>query len=113
MSRQYMGEQTPVDPSDAINGSWWYNTTSSKMMFRIGNANVAHDLLSVGGGVVPTGTGFRHVTAGVEDAASKLAANADIAAAAGIVESKLSLNYATHSNANDPSAGEKSALPGT
>ncbi|HLA37013.1 MAG TPA: hypothetical protein VJZ02_00935, partial [Candidatus Brocadiales bacterium] len=39
--------------------------------------------------------------------------NADIAAAAGIVESKLSLNYATHSPANDPTTDEKGALAGT
>lgn len=65
------------------------------------------------GGSVPTGTGFRHVTAGVEDAASQLVSNADVASGAAIVESKLSLNFATHSNANDPSAGEKSALAGT
>lgn len=34
-------------------------------------------------------------------------------ASAGIVESKLALNNPTHSSANDPSAGEKAALPGT
>lgn len=61
----------------------------------------------------PTGTGFRHVTAGTEDAAAKLVENADVAALAGIVESKLALNFPTHSAANDPSAGEKSALAGT
>jgi hypothetical protein len=66
-----------------------------------------------GGGTTPTGTGFRHVTAGVEDAASKLVENADVHATAAIAESKLSLNFATHSNANDPSAGQKSALAGT
>ena len=65
------------------------------------------------GGAVPTGTGFRHVTAGAEDAASKLVENADVAAGAAIVESKLALNNPTHSAANDPSAGEKAALAGT
>ena len=39
--------------------------------------------------------------------------NADIASGAGILESKLTLNYATHSNTNDPTADEKSALAGT
>jgi len=39
--------------------------------------------------------------------------NFNIASAAGIAESKLALNYATHSNANDPVAGEKAALSGT
>ena len=33
---------------------------------------------AVGGGSTPTGTGFRHVTAGVEDAASKLVDTADV-----------------------------------
>jgi hypothetical protein len=66
-----------------------------------------------GGGATPTGTGLRHVTAGVEDAAAVLVVDADVAAAAGIVESKLALGFPTHSNANDPSAGEKAALAGT
>ena len=72
-----------------------------------------------GGGTVPTGTGFVHVTGGAQDAAAQLVFNADVANAAAIAESKLALNYATHSNAldhastNDPSAGEKAALAGT
>ncbi|HHT9135461.1 MAG TPA: hypothetical protein ACFYD2_11215, partial [Candidatus Avalokitesvara rifleensis] len=39
--------------------------------------------------------------------------NADVSATAAIAESKLSLNYATHSNANDPTADQKAALAGT
>lgn len=39
--------------------------------------------------------------------------NADVNAGAAIAESKLTLNFATHDNANDPTAGEKAALPGT
>lgn len=65
------------------------------------------------GGSTPSGTGFRHVTAGTEDAAAALVINVDVDAAAGIVESKLALNNPTHSNANDPSAGQKQALAGT
>jgi hypothetical protein len=64
-------------------------------------------------GSPPTGTGFRHVTSGAEDAAAKLVENADVAGAAAIAESKLALNFATHSAANDPSSGEKAALAGT
>lgn len=64
-------------------------------------------------GSVPTGTGFRHVTAGAEDAATKLVENADVHASAGIVESKLALNYPTHTSANDPSSDQKAALAGT
>jgi len=65
---------------------------------------------TVAGGSVPTGTGFRHVTAGAEDAAAKLVENVDVDASAAIAESKLALNYPTHSSANDPTAGEKTAL---
>jgi hypothetical protein len=39
--------------------------------------------------------------------------NANISSVAGIVESKLSLNFPTHTSANDPNAGEKAALSGT
>jgi hypothetical protein len=45
---------------------------------------------------IPTGTGFRHITAGVEDAAAKQVENADVSNTAAIAESKLALNYATH-----------------
>jgi len=38
---------------------------------------------------------------------------APVLPAASVAESKLILNYATHSPANDPTAGEKAALPGT
>jgi hypothetical protein len=64
-------------------------------------------------GTPPTGNGFRHVTDGAEDTAAKLVADADVAPAAAIDENKLSLNYPTHSNANDPAAEEKEALAGT
>jgi len=39
--------------------------------------------------------------------------NADLAAAAAIAESKLALNFTTHSNVNDPTADEKAAFAGT
>jgi hypothetical protein len=39
--------------------------------------------------------------------------NNDVATSAGITESKLNLNYATHSNANDPTNGQKQALAGS
>jgi len=45
--------------------------------------------------------------------AANVVSNFNIAAAAGIVESKLALQYPTHSNANDPAAYEKAALSGT
>jgi len=41
------------------------------------------------GSTIPTGTGFTHITAGVQDAAAKLVVNADVDAAAAIVDTKL------------------------
>lgn len=41
----------------------------------------------------PTGTGFRHVTSGAEDAAAKLVVNADVDAAAAIAGSKISPDF--------------------
>lgn len=39
--------------------------------------------------------------------------NADVANSAYILESKLDLNYPTHSNANDPTTSQKGALTGS
>ena len=64
------------------------------------------------GGSVPTGTGFRHVTGGAEDGASKLVVNTDVDAAAAIVESKLGLNYATHSRAHVVTSATDHTFPG-
>jgi hypothetical protein len=47
------------------------------------------------------------------DVADNSLRNADIATTAAIAESKLALNFPTHSNANDPNTGEKAALAGT
>ncbi len=70
---------------------------------------------SVIGGGPPSGVAAG-VLAGTYPAPSFAAgaiANADVNAAAAIAESKLALGFPTHSNANDPSAGEKAALAGT
>ncbi len=45
--------------------------------------------------------------------AAGVISNSNIAAVAGIVESKLALNFPTHTSANDPNAAEKAALSGT
>jgi len=45
--------------------------------------------------------------------ASGAVSNQHIAGNAGIAESKLALNFATHSSANDPTVDQKSALAGT
>lgn len=47
-----------------------------------------------GGGATPTGTGFRHVTAGAEDGAAALVVNTDVSASAAIIGSKLAANLA-------------------
>jgi len=46
-------------------------------------------------------------------AGDDLIRNENVAADAAIRESKLQLNFATHSNANDPTADQKAALAGT
>lgn len=57
---------------------------------------------------IPSGTGFRHVTNGVEDATAKLVQNADVHVTAGIAESKLALAYGT-SALNSAIAGKVTA----
>ncbi len=47
------------------------------------------------------------------DLALGVIVDANVADTAGIRESKLTLNYATHSSANDPTSGQKAALAGT
>lgn len=46
-----------------------------------------------GGAAVPSGTGFRHVTAGVEDGAAALVVNADVNAAAAIAGTKIAPDF--------------------
>lgn len=47
------------------------------------------------GGSIPTGTGFRHITAGAEDSTAKLVENADVSGSAAIVESKVAFDNST------------------
>lgn len=63
-----------------------------------------------GGGSTPTGTGFRHVTADVEDATAKLVVDADVDAAAAIAQSKIA-NLTTDLAAKVDDS-EVSTLPG-
>jgi hypothetical protein len=58
---------------------------------------IANYVSGGGGGSTPTGTGFRHVTSGVEDHDAKLVQNVDVKSDAAIVESKLALDYSTAS----------------
>lgn len=64
-----------------------------------------------GGGSTPTGTGFRHVTAGVEDAAAALVTNADVDAAAAIVPTKLSLGAANRLLWSDGATNQWTPFP--
>jgi hypothetical protein len=63
----------------------------------------------------PPGVAGGHLTGNYPNPqiALGVVSNSNIAAAAGIVESKLTLNFPTHSSANDPTASEKLALAGT
>ncbi len=56
--------------------------------------------------VTPTGTGFVHITAGAQDAASKLVENADVHASAGIAGTKLSPDFGSQ---NIVTTGDASA----
>lgn len=61
-------------------GSIWIDTIADNSFICVdatATAAVWNDL-TAGGGSTPTGTGFRHVTAGVEEAAAKLVDTADI-----------------------------------
>lgn len=64
-------------------------TSSDNTVQIIGNATTDTLDFKASGLVNPTGTGFVHSTAGVIDAAAKLVVNADVDAAAAIVDTKL------------------------
>jgi hypothetical protein len=59
-------------------------------------SSLQQKITTIIGTLTITGTGFIHVIGGVIQAAAKLVTNAEVDAAAGIVESKLSLNFPTH-----------------
>lgn len=105
----------PLQSFTAILDSDYDGAVMTGMQWRVGPDGKAYAYPGSGesGGTVPSGTGFTHVTAGVQDGASKLVENADVAGAAAIGESKLALNHATHANTNDPTADQKAALAGT
>lgn len=58
------------------------------------NLRIIEPQLGGGGGSTPTGTGFVHVTGGVQDGAAALVQNADVGASAAIALSKLGIGAA-------------------
>lgn len=66
--------------------------------------------------VVPDSISSTHIapdSVGSSELSDGAVANANVADGAGVVESKLALNFPTHTNSNDPTASEKAALAGT
>lgn len=92
---------TPYKTQDVVKyaSAWWIALADSTGVTPVEGASWT----AFGGSAVatPTGTGFRHVTAGVEDAAAVLVTDDDVDAAAAIAESKLAL-------ASDAAAGTAS-----
>lgn len=82
LDKRYWGNNEPADGKTLT-----WDAATGKIIWKSPPA---------GGGSTPTGTGFRHVTGGVEDPTAKLVADADVAVGAAIAESKLALNYPTH-----------------
>lgn len=126
-------------PTGAINGSNAVftlsqapNPAASLQIYRNGVLMKQNVDFSLSGGTVTFGSlsipqtgdlllaSYRLATVGgvtgpiqASDIAGGVISDYNVAAAAGIAESKLALNYPTHSNANDPSANEKAALSGS
>ena len=84
---------TPSNPGVGIR-RMFVDSTDGELKVRT-NAGTSVSLEGGGGGSVPTGTGFRHVTAGVEDAVAQLVFNLDVDATAQIDESKLKFDNVT------------------
>jgi hypothetical protein len=112
-------------PAASVGVGYVYFATDTGALYRTDGAAWTQIGTTAGGGSTPTGTGFRHVASGVEDAAAKLVEIADVASslkpsgtAASADESLRRLGTgSTHSAAGDdarfPTSGEKNALAGT
>jgi len=79
----------PEDPGDIGPGQLWVDPLTGTINVRNSTSTGWIENTSGGGGT-PSGTGFVHVTAGVQDAAAALVVNADVDAAAAISQSKIS-----------------------
>lgn len=80
-------------PLSTANGGTGLSSIGSAGQVLKVNAGATALEYGAGGSSTPTGTGFRHVTAGVEDAAAALVVNADVDAAAAIAGSKISPDF--------------------
>jgi hypothetical protein len=103
---------TPIEILKASFKSLFESSPSTRETAANGMGDaIANYVSGGGGGSTPTGTGFRHVTSGVEDSASKLVQNVDVKSDAAIAESKLALDYSTASlnsgKANDSAVMHK------
>lgn len=93
------GVEVYIEEGTANGGKKFKLATTGTII--LNTTNLSFTELSGGGASTPTGTGFVHVAAGVQDPAAKLVENADVANDAAIAESKLSL-------ASDAAAGTPS-----
>lgn len=66
-------------------------------------------ICTVSSGAAPTGTGFVHITAGVQDGAAKLVADADVDAGAAIAQSKIA-NLTTDLSGKQPIDADLTAI---
>jgi hypothetical protein len=99
-----------------LNDSIFYNNSKSLInspSWRQWLTQLPDSITTIINTLTITGTGFIHVANGIIESVAKLITNSDVASNASITESKLNLNYPTHSNVNDPTSGQKAALVGT
>lgn len=88
MPRRNLTFPVSVDPARVINGDYRFDN-GEMADFDAQILAIETKVLAAAVGSTPTGTGFRHVTAGVEDGAATLIVNADVNAGAAIAGSKL------------------------
>lgn len=107
----------PASPAQGdiiyYNGTAWVRLAAgtSGYFLKTNGAGANPSWAAGGAGSTPTGTGFVHVTAGVQDAAAALVTNADVDAAAAIAVTKLALGAANTVLSSDGATNTFSATP--